>query len=62
MEAKLDHEEEDRGKDDAFEVWVWREFLRMLWTARKIKKEIFAGNEIIHFVRSHKENVKMRYF
>ena len=34
---------------DAFEVWYWRRFLRVLWTARRfnqsILKEISPGTE-----------------
>ena len=35
-----------RRRIDAFELWCWRRFLRVLWTARRFNQ--FILKEIIH--------------
>ena len=30
----------ERGKIDAFELWYWRRFMRIPWTARRINQSI----------------------
>ena len=33
----------ERGRIDAFEVWCWRRFLRVPWTARRSNQSILKG-------------------
>ena len=46
-ECELDYKESWAQKNDAFELWCWRRFLRVPWTARRsnqsILKEISPG-------------------
>ena len=37
---ELDHKESWALKDDAFELWCWRELLRAPWTARRLSQSI----------------------
>ena len=52
----------ERGRIDAFELWCWRRFLRVSWTARKSKqsivKEISPGCPLEGLM----QKLKLQYF
>ena len=33
----------EHGRNDAFELWCWRRFLRVPWTARRSKQSVLKG-------------------
>ena len=47
---------------DAFELWCWRRFLRVLWTCKEIKSVIPEGNQSWIFMEGLMLRLKLQYF
>ena len=41
----------ERQRIDAFELWYWRRFLRVPWTARRSNQSILKGNGPEHSLK-----------
>ena len=52
----------ERQKIDAFELWCWRRFLRVPWTARRSNQSILKEISPEYSLEGLMQNLKLQYF
>ena len=52
----------DRRRIDAFELWCWRRFLRVPWTAKRSKQSILKEISPEHSLERLMLKLKLQYF
>jgi len=52
----------ERQKIDAFELWCWRRFLRVPWTARRTSQSILKEISPEYSMEGLMMNLKLQYF
>ena len=52
----------ERGRIDAFELWCWRRFLRILWTARRSNQSILKEISPEYSLEGLMLKLKLQYF
>ena len=52
----------ERGRIDAFEVWCWRRFLRVPWTARRSNQSILKETSPVCSLEGLMLRLKLQYF
>ena len=52
----------ERGRIDAFELWCWRRFLRVPWTARRSKQSILKEISPEYSLEGLMLKLKLQYF
>ena len=58
----LDYKESWEPKIEAFELWCWRRFLRVPWTARRSKQSILKKISPEYSLEGLMLNLKLQYF
>ena len=59
---ELDHEKAKHLRTDAFELWCWRRFLRVLWTARRSNQSILKEIHPEYSLEGLILKLKLQYF
>ena len=52
----------EHWKTDAFELWCWRKFKRVLWTARRSNQSILKENSPEYSLEGLMVKLKLQYF
>ena len=47
---------------DAFELWCWRRFLKVPWTARRSKQSVLRAIDPVHSLEELMLKLKLQYF
>ena len=58
----MDHKKAERRKIDAFELWCWKRFLRVPWTARRSKLAILREISPENSLEGLMLKLKLQYF
>ena len=59
---ELDHKEAESQRIDAFELWCWRRFLRVPWTARRSNQSILKEINPEYSLEGLMLKLKLQYF
>ena len=58
----MDHKKAEHLRTDAFELWSWRRFLRVPWTARRSNQSVLKEISFEYSLEGLMLKLKLRYF